>query len=71
MEKRNKYPHWAHKTQKEWLRDVRKRWAFFRKRFNGADNVFLGCAFYPDEVREWLHEFEKMDTKMKEFYKNA
>ena len=65
-----KYPDWDFKSKNEWLRDVRKRWCAFRKIII-LGNICSGCAYYPDEVYEWLNKFDEMDKKMKEYYKNA
>lgn len=66
------YPNYAFKNKKLWLRDVRKRWAAIRKfiRHNN-ESVVMGCVFYPDEVYDWIQQFDKMDAKMKDYYKNV
>ncbi len=70
MAKKKDYPTWDYKSKKEWLCKVRKRWVKFRKVFNN-DSVRTGCVYYPREVLDWLGKFEKMDAKMREYYKNA
>ena len=66
------YPKHAHKTKREWLKDVRKRWVKFRKKFRGyPDSVFVGSAYYPDYVYDWLKKFEYVDKLMKDYYKHS
>ena len=68
MTKRKNYPHWAYPLKKIWLRIVRARW----KRFRSAhSDIRTGCIYYPDEVYDWLGQFDKMDKLMKDYYKNA
>ena len=70
MSKIKNYPYWVHPTKKDWLRRARKQWSELRKAINKTD-VTVGSVFYPDEVYNWLVQFEKMDYLMKEYYKNA
>jgi len=60
------YPYWNFRTEREWKRDVRKRWMEFRKAYKSIRN---GCAFYPIAVK--LEEFEYMDKQMKQWFKKA
>lgn len=71
-----RFPNWQHKTNRDWLKNVRKRWKAFRLFYRfGESNIMTGSAYYPKEVYEWLvktqNEFEKMDEIMKQYYKNA
>lgn len=71
---KNDYPHWAYPSKKDWLRDVRKRWAKFR-RMQGEQSIMSGCAFYPKEVYRWLYDFrqemDRMNKLMRDYYKGA
>jgi hypothetical protein len=67
---KSNYPYWNFITRRRWLSNVHMRWSIFRKYYNHSD-ITTGCAYYPDEVYEWLNQFEKMDKLMKDFYKNA
>ena len=70
MHKSENYPDHAYGTRREWLKRVRDKWNCFRKSFHKTE-VITGCAYYPDEVYNWLIQFEKMNKLMKEYYKNA
>ncbi len=65
------YPTHVFQNNKQWLRDVRKRWARFRKHWNNENHVTSGCVYYPNEVYKWLGKFQEMDKLMKEYYKKA
>jgi hypothetical protein len=68
--KTKNYPDWEFETKQKWLRNVRKNWSSFGKSFNHHE-MMCGSAYYPEEVYQWLNEFDKMDKKMKEYYRNA
>lgn len=69
MKDKNTWPHWAHKSEREWKRDARKRWVTLRK---ALDNARVGCNYYPNEAMNFLKTgFKDADTAMRKFYKDA
>lgn len=69
MKDKNRWPHWAHKSEREWKRDARKRWVEFRK---ALDKVRIGCAYYPPEAHRFIADgFKDADRAMRNFYKDA
>lgn len=64
--KSDKWPHWAHKSKRDWKRDSRKRWVALRK---AVDIARLGCAYYPPEAYDFIQNFKKADKEMRNFYK--
>lgn len=68
MKQKNTWPYWAHKSEREWKRDARKRWVEFRKAF---DKARVGCKYYPDEVYNFMQGFKDADNAMRNFYNKA
>ena len=55
--------------KQQWLRQARKQWSSFRRYFKKM--MLPVDAYYPDEVYQWLRQFDKMDEIMRDFYRNA